>query len=422
MRDRVANAGAERVRCDSPVSNDRSEGSIVRPSLTLRRLRVLAAAGLLVASLATMTAVPAGATTVWFAFLSGDQEVPGPGDPDADGFARLTLDPGAGPDTGQVCVRWDVLGIDAATAAEIGTGAEGVAGTTLISLPTPDVDGLGDDCVTDLDSGVVQSIIDDPAGFFVNVHNAVFPAGAVRGQLEPIDVTRVTLAKAVCPPDIQSPADLAAAPVGTCTIAGLTGTIGDPPAGHTWDPEPLEFDMQVQLDDDGGQLTMDDVELDGGSTCGATTCAPGRTYTWSDVFVGPTTVTEQTFPAGYHFGWATLGPASGGGTVPAATVDTDAGSISFDTTGLGGEDGFVVRLYDFADVAPPSEPPPSEPPSAPPSASVPVATPAVPTIPPTDRFGARRASGAGGVGWYLAAVAALSTGAALFGARRRSRR
>jgi hypothetical protein len=391
----------------------------VRPSLTLRRLRVLAAAGLLAASLGTITALPAGATTVWFAFLSGDQEVPGPGDPDADGFARLTLDPGAGPNTGQVCVRWDVLGIDAATAAEIGTGAEGVAGTTLLALPTPDADGLGDDCVTDLDSAVVQSIIDDPAGFFVNVQNAAFPDGAVRGQLEPIDVTRVTLGKFVCPPEIQTPADLAAAAIGTCTIAGLTGTIGDPPAGHTWDPEPLEFDMQVQLEDDGGLLTMDDAELDGGSTCGATTCAPGRTYTWSDVFVGPTTVTELTFPTGYRFGWATLGPVSDGGTVPDATVDTDAGSISFDTTGLGGEDGFSVALYDFADVAPPSEPPPSEPP---PSASVPIATPAVPTIPPTDRFGRRHGSSQGGTAWYLVAVAVFAMGAALFGARRRARR
>jgi hypothetical protein len=30
----------------------------------------------------------------------------------------------------------------------------------------------------------VQSIVADPASFYVNVHNGDFPGGAVRGQLE----------------------------------------------------------------------------------------------------------------------------------------------------------------------------------------------------------------------------------------------
>ena len=29
----------------------------------------------------------------------------------------------------------------------------------------------------------LDAIIDNPAGFYANVHNAEFPAGAVRGQL-----------------------------------------------------------------------------------------------------------------------------------------------------------------------------------------------------------------------------------------------
>jgi hypothetical protein len=33
------------------------------------------------------------------------------------------------------------------------------------------------------DPAVVQEIEDDPGGFYVNLHTADFPAGAVRGQL-----------------------------------------------------------------------------------------------------------------------------------------------------------------------------------------------------------------------------------------------
>jgi hypothetical protein len=48
-----------------------------------------------------------------------------------------------------------------------------------------DEDGRAQDCVTEgVTSELLAEIAADPAGYYVNVHNATFPAGAVRGQLE----------------------------------------------------------------------------------------------------------------------------------------------------------------------------------------------------------------------------------------------
>jgi hypothetical protein len=47
---------------------------------------------------------------------------------------------------------------------------------------TVDVSNSGDECVA-VEPDVLKAIIANPAGYYVNVHTADFPAGAIRGQL-----------------------------------------------------------------------------------------------------------------------------------------------------------------------------------------------------------------------------------------------
>jgi hypothetical protein len=74
-----------------------------------------------------------------------------------------------------------VADIGTATAAHIHIGAPDKAGPVLVGLDAP-ADGSSDGCV-DLAKDKVKAVMDNPADYYVNVHNAEFPDGAVRGQL-----------------------------------------------------------------------------------------------------------------------------------------------------------------------------------------------------------------------------------------------
>jgi hypothetical protein len=109
--------------------------------------------------------------------LTGDAEVPGPGDPKGSGTVQVTLDP----DTGEVCYELSVANIQEATAAHIHEGAMGKEGPVKVPLEAPKT-GSAKGCAK-TDVIVIQAMMKDPAGYYVNVHNAAFPKGAVRGQL-----------------------------------------------------------------------------------------------------------------------------------------------------------------------------------------------------------------------------------------------
>lgn len=122
--------------------------------------------------------------------LSGAQEVPtNAHGHDDSGFVAIKIDD----DEGEVCVRFGPLHLTAGealpTAAHIHRAAVGVAGPVVVALfgtPTtpaaPTAYPTDKMCVTAA-SALLHEIRDNPAGFYVNLHNATHPSGVVRGQL-----------------------------------------------------------------------------------------------------------------------------------------------------------------------------------------------------------------------------------------------
>ena len=109
--------------------------------------------------------------------LTGAEEVPVPGDPDGIGFATVTVNPGQG----VLCYELSVSGIAPATAAHIHEAPPGVAGPVVVTLEAP-TDGSSGGCI-DVGRVLAKEILKDPADYYVNVHTAEYPAGALRGQL-----------------------------------------------------------------------------------------------------------------------------------------------------------------------------------------------------------------------------------------------
>ncbi len=111
-------------------------------------------------------------------FLNDDQEVPGPGDSDGFGFVKIKVHP----EQEKLCVNLRVYGIEPATAAHIHEAPAGQAGPVVVNLPTPNAKGHANGCVT-VAKDELEEILGNPSHYYVNVHNSVYPAGAVRGQL-----------------------------------------------------------------------------------------------------------------------------------------------------------------------------------------------------------------------------------------------
>lgn len=112
--------------------------------------------------------------------LTGAEEVPGPGDPNGRGSATLDVY-----NAGVVCYTLKLQGIDAPTAAHIHFADAGAAGPFVVDLRIDQATSRGNRlsyCVN-ADESVAAAIRANPADYYVNVHNAAYPLGALRGQL-----------------------------------------------------------------------------------------------------------------------------------------------------------------------------------------------------------------------------------------------
>jgi hypothetical protein len=133
----------------------------------------------LVASL-TLAGIVQAAEVTLTADLAGVTEGDSPGDPDGSGTASIVIDVEAG----TAC--WDLTaeGIEPVTQSHIHIGAEGESGDVVVPLDVDGFEGTSEGCIEPMeDAAVLQEIVDDPAGYYVNLHTADFPAGAIRGNL-----------------------------------------------------------------------------------------------------------------------------------------------------------------------------------------------------------------------------------------------
>jgi len=112
------------------------------------------------------------------ASLTGNEEVPGPGDQDGNGTAHIKIDTG----NGKVCSVLRSNHLSTPTAAHIHKGMMGVKGPVAIALPTPDENGYSQGCM-DVDKNLLMEIKDHPSEYYVNIHTTEYPDGALRGQL-----------------------------------------------------------------------------------------------------------------------------------------------------------------------------------------------------------------------------------------------
>lgn len=125
--------------------------------------------------------------------LTGAQEVPA-ADPDGSGKAKVWIDV----DAGEVCFDIKIDNTGTPNRAHIHTGAAGVNGGIVVAFfelrvtdtqPASDPrndeieQGRIEDCVPG-DPAVLADIVANPHLYYVNLHNARYPGGAVRCQLE----------------------------------------------------------------------------------------------------------------------------------------------------------------------------------------------------------------------------------------------
>jgi hypothetical protein len=140
----------------------------------MRKLLALTVVALVVPALAL--AGGQAMSPVVSAKLKGSTEVPAKGDPDGTGFVVVEFKAAKG----QACWKFKgVKGIGTPVAAHIHKGKKGVAGPVAIAFGGA-YKAMG--CVK-APTATIEAIETNPNRYYVNIHNAKYAGGALRGQL-----------------------------------------------------------------------------------------------------------------------------------------------------------------------------------------------------------------------------------------------
>ena len=136
----------------------------------------LALAGVVAGALATTAALAQDTVTMLGAQMYGEQEVghEGAGE-DAGGDFVAEIDSEAG----TLCYFLDTYGLDDVTAAHVHKAPDGENGPPVVVLEV----GADDEVCAEVEAELLGDIAANPDQYYVNVHTAAIPAGAIRGQL-----------------------------------------------------------------------------------------------------------------------------------------------------------------------------------------------------------------------------------------------
>jgi hypothetical protein len=140
----------------------------------MRTFLALAIAGLVLPAVAL--AGGQAMSPVVSAKLKGSSEAPVKGDPDGAGFVVVTFNA----NKGTACWKFKgVKGIAAPNAAHIHKGKKGASGPIAIAFGAT---YKGSGCAK-APKATIEKIETNPNAYYVNIHNAKYPSGALRGQL-----------------------------------------------------------------------------------------------------------------------------------------------------------------------------------------------------------------------------------------------
>jgi len=123
--------------------------------------------------------------TTLFAALSGRNELnattlkKGAGDPDGSGGAVVTIEGTT------LCYGITVKNLDPPVAAHIHRGTKHENGPVVVPFtpPAPGDPGASSGCVA-VTPDLAAAILAHPKDYYVNIHTAAYPGGAIRGQLK----------------------------------------------------------------------------------------------------------------------------------------------------------------------------------------------------------------------------------------------